>query len=46
MYLNTVDEITGAEKLEEFRLSNPECKGSSFVSISATGSNAAIIHYE
>jgi len=46
VYLNTVNEITGAEKLEEFRLSNPECKGSSFVSISATGSNAAIIHYE
>jgi len=43
--LETVDEISGAEKLKEFRLNQSESQGLSFASISASGPNAAIIHY-
>uniref|UniRef100_F6TEN3 Uncharacterized protein n=1 Tax=Ciona intestinalis TaxID=7719 RepID=F6TEN3_CIOIN len=41
----TVDELNGAEKVKNLRLAQPTSKGLSFGSISASGPNAAIIHY-
>ena len=41
----TVDEINGAAKLKSLRLDQSKSKGLSFSSISAVGSNAAVIHY-
>ena len=41
----TVDEIRAAQQLETFRQKAPTFRQSSFPTISATGQNAAIIHY-
>jgi len=38
-------ECTAADELERFRRGNPDCTGLSFPSISACGSNAAMMHY-
>lgn len=40
-----VDEVSAAEKLEEFRSADPRWKGPSFPTISSAGANAAVIHY-
>lgn len=40
-----VTEVTGADKLEDFRSKLDHFMGLSFTTISAFGSNAAIIHY-
>lgn len=42
----TVTEITGADKLEEFRSRGENFKGLSFNTINGSGSNGAIIHYK
>lgn len=41
-----IDEVCGAEKLEQFRRMQADCMGLSFDTISAVGSNAAVIHYK
>ncbi|KXL50785.1 MAG: hypothetical protein FE78DRAFT_27059 [Acidomyces sp. 'richmondensis'] len=41
----TVDEVAGAEKLEEIRKKQAKFVGLSFDTISSSGPNAAIIHY-
>ncbi|KAF9003307.1 Creatinase/aminopeptidase [Cyathus striatus] len=41
-----LDEVQGADKLEEFRSELPLFKGLSFDTISSTGPNGAIIHYK
>jgi len=41
----TVDEIAGADKLEEIRKKQAKFVGLSFETISSSGPNAAIIHY-
>ncbi|KAJ9577057.1 hypothetical protein L9F63_006337 [Diploptera punctata] len=43
---NTITEISGAEKLEEFRREQEDYVGPSFSTISSVGPHAAIIHYE
>ena len=40
-----VDELSAAKKLEELRLENDKCVGLSFSSISGSGANSALIHY-
>lgn len=42
----SIDEVSAADKLEQFRRMQPDCMGLSFDTISAVGSNAAIIHYK
>lgn len=42
----TLDEVDGADKLEEIRSKKDLFKGLSFDTISSTGPNAAIIHYK
>jgi Xaa-Pro aminopeptidase len=42
----TLDEVDGADKLEEIRSKKDLFKGLSFDTISSTGANAAIIHYK
>ena len=39
------DEISAAKKLKEYRAQQPLFRGTSFESISAFGSNGAVIHY-
>ena len=39
------NEISAAEKLSELRAKQVDAKGDSFETISASGSNAAVIHY-
>ncbi|KAF2750241.1 putative Xaa-Pro aminopeptidase P [Sporormia fimetaria CBS 119925] len=41
-----IDEVDGAEKLESIRAKRDRFMGLSFDTISATGANAAIIHYK
>lgn len=41
-----LDEVEVSDKLEEFRGSQPEYRGPSFDTISAYGSNGAIVHYK
>lgn len=41
-----IDEVDGSEKLLEFRMMEPTCRGASFDTISSVGSNAAVIHYK
>ena len=41
----SINEWNAAKKIDQFRLSNPTCKDLSFSTISAYGSNAAIVHY-
>ncbi|MCK5877687.1 MAG: aminopeptidase P family protein [Candidatus Marithrix sp.] len=43
---HTTDEIKAAKKLEQFRQENSKLHDLSFDTISATGSNAAIVHYQ
>lgn len=43
--INEYDEYTAAKVLDKLRLSLPGCVGLSFSTISALGSNGAIIHY-
>lgn len=40
-----IDEVTAADKLEEFRSKHDNFVGLSFDTISSTGPNAAVIHY-
>ncbi|RDW89420.1 putative aminopeptidase P [Coleophoma cylindrospora] len=40
-----IDEVMGADKLEEFRRKKKHFVGLSFDTISSTGANAAVIHY-
>lgn len=40
-----IDEVTAADKLEEFRSKHQNFVGLSFDTISSTGPNAAVIHY-
>ncbi|MCF6767684.1 aminopeptidase P family protein [Thiotrichales bacterium 19S11-10] len=40
-----ISELTAAERLYQFRMSQPDCQGASFNTISGFGSNGAIIHY-
>ena len=42
----TLDEVQGADKLEEIRSKGEHFKGLSFDTISSTGPNAAVIHYK
>ncbi len=42
----TIDEISAAAKLSEFRRMNPEFVEESFGTISGYGSNGAIVHYQ
>lgn len=42
----TITEVTAATKLSEFRAQQPLFRGESFETISAYGSNGAIIHYD
>ncbi|ORX52863.1 Creatinase/aminopeptidase [Hesseltinella vesiculosa] len=42
----TLDEVDGADRLEQFRAAQPQFVGLSFDTISSTGSNGAIIHYK
>lgn len=42
----TLDEVDGADKLEEIRKKHELFKGLSFDTISSTGPNAAVIHYK
>lgn len=42
----SIDEVDGAERLEQFRAEDPYYRGLSFATASATGSNGAIIHYK
>ncbi|TMW41404.1 hypothetical protein DOY81_013516, partial [Sarcophaga bullata] len=48
MVLNNkyVDEISGAKKLEEFRAKNQYFMGLSFPTISSSGPNGSVIHYQ
>jgi Xaa-Pro aminopeptidase len=41
-----LDEVEGADRLEEFRAAQEHFVGLSFATISSTGSNGAIIHYK
>jgi Xaa-Pro aminopeptidase len=41
-----LDEVDAASKLEELRSKNEHFKGLSFPTISSTGANAAVIHYQ
>lgn len=41
-----LDEVDGADKLEEFRRAQKDCVGLSFDTISGSGPNGAIIHYK
>lgn len=41
-----IDEVEGADKLEEFRKKQKHFVGLSFDTISSTGANAAVIHYK
>ena len=41
-----MDEVTAADKLEEFRSKQKHFVGLSFDTISSTGANAAVIHYK
>ncbi|KAM3071960.1 hypothetical protein ACMFMF_007357 [Clarireedia jacksonii] len=41
-----IDEVTAADKLEEFRSKHKHFAGLSFDTISSTGPNAAVIHYK
>ncbi|KAI9308768.1 peptidase M24, structural domain-containing protein [Cunninghamella echinulata] len=41
-----LDEVDGADRLEQFRAAQPHFVGLSFDTISSTGSNGAIIHYK
>jgi Xaa-Pro aminopeptidase len=41
-----IDEVTAADKLEEFRSRHKHFVGLSFDTISSTGPNAAVIHYK
>lgn len=41
-----LDEVDAADKLEQFRAAQADYVGLSFDTISATGSNGAIIHYK
>ncbi|ROW12681.1 hypothetical protein VMCG_00620 [Cytospora schulzeri] len=41
-----LDEVTAADKLEELRSKQKDFKGLSFPTISSTGPNAAVIHYQ
>lgn len=43
--LEKVSEVSGAKQLENFRMSQKECKGLSFEPISGSGPNGAVIHY-
>lgn len=43
---NNVNEISGATKLEELRSKNEYYKGLSFQTISSSGKNGSIIHYQ
>ena len=43
---NLIDEVSADEKLTDLRLKQDDFVGLSFPTISATGSNAAIIHYK
>ncbi|KAK4569975.1 hypothetical protein LTR86_002945 [Recurvomyces mirabilis] len=42
----TLDEVQGADKLEEIRSKHEKFVGLSFDTISSTGANAAVIHYK
>lgn len=42
----TLDEVQGADKLEQIRSKGKHFKGLSFDTISSTGPNAAVIHYK
>jgi len=42
----TIDEVDGADKLLQFRAEEKDFKGLSFDTISASGPNGAIIHYQ
>lgn len=42
----TLDEVEAADKLEQFRRAKKDFVGLSFDTISATGPNAAVIHYK
>lgn len=42
----SLDEVTAADKLEEIRSKHKDFVGLSFDTISATGANAAVIHYK
>jgi Xaa-Pro aminopeptidase len=42
----TLDEVDGADKLEEIRKKHDKFMGLSFDTISSTGPNAAVIHYK
>ncbi|KAH8781297.1 metallopeptidase family M24 [Diaporthe sp. PMI_573] len=42
----TLDEVTAADKLEELRSRQKDFVGLSFPTISSTGPNAAVIHYQ
>ncbi|KAK5116794.1 hypothetical protein LTR62_007468 [Meristemomyces frigidus] len=42
----TLDEVQGADKLEEIRSKHAKFVGLSFDTISSTGANAAVIHYK
>ena len=44
-HLNKWTEISAAEKLADFRAAQNLSRGESFSTISASGSNAAVIHY-
>jgi len=41
----SINEWNAAKKIDQLRLSNPNCKELSFTTISAYGANAAIVHY-
>lgn len=41
-----LDEVEGADRLEQFRAAQDKYVGLSFATISSTGSNGAIIHYK
>lgn len=43
---STLDEVDGADKLEEIRSKHKHFVGLSFDTISSTGANAAVIHYK
>ncbi|KAI8374722.1 peptidase M24, structural domain-containing protein [Radiomyces spectabilis] len=42
----TLDEVDGADRLEQFRAAQKDFVGLSFDTISSTGANGAIIHYK